>query len=110
MVDAKLIKELRDRTQAGFLECKKALIETEGNIEKAIDNLRERGIAKASKKAGRATGEGLIVSYIHGNGKIGVLLEINSETDFVAKNEDFSVLGKDICMQIAAMNPLYIDF
>ena len=108
-VDKKSIKELRDRTQAGFLECKKALIENNNNIEKSIDYLRERGIAKASKKAGRATSEGLIMSYIHGNGKIGVMIEINSETDFVAKNEKFNLLAKDICMQIAAMSPVYVQ-
>lgn len=102
------IKELRERTGAGLLDCKKALAENNGDLEKSVDFLREKGLAKASKKADRATKEGLIVSYIHANGKIGVLLELNCETDFVAKNTEFEALGKDICMQIAAANPLYL--
>ncbi|PJZ69213.1 translation elongation factor Ts [Leptospira perolatii] len=104
-----LIKELRDRTGAGLMDCKKALAENGNNIEKSMDWLREKGIAKAAKKAGRVTKEGRVVSYIHGDGKIGVLLELNSETDFVARNEAFETLGKEICMQIAAMSPLYVS-
>lgn len=92
-----------------MMDCKKALEENNADIEKAITWLREKGIAKAAKKAGRETKEGRVVSYIHGNGKIGVLVELNSETDFVSKNEDFEALGKEICMQIAAMNPLYLN-
>ncbi|MDI7225583.1 translation elongation factor Ts [Leptospira santarosai] len=108
-VTTDLIRELRERTSAGMMDCKKALEENNADIEKAITWLREKGIAKAAKKAGRETKEGRIVSYIHGNGKIGVLVELNSETDFVSKNEEFEVLGKEICMQIAAMNPLYLN-
>ena len=107
-VSTEQIKELRERTGAGLLDCKKALAENNGDLEKSANFLREKGLAKASKKADRATKEGLVVSYIHANGKIGVLLELNCETDFVAKNEDFEVLGKDICMQIAAASPLYL--
>ncbi len=107
-VSSEQIKELRERTGAGLLDCKKALIENHGDIEKSANFLREKGLAKASKKAERATKEGRIVSYLHSNGKIGVLLEINCETDFVAKNEEFEILGKEICMQVAASSPLYI--
>lgn len=95
-------------TQAGMLDCKKALEETSGDIEKAADYLREKGIVKAVKKMDRETKEGGIFSYIHHNGKIGVLVEINCETDFVAKNEKFKELGKNIAMHIAASNPLYV--
>lgn len=104
-----LIKELRDRTGAGLMDCKKALIENNNDLDKSADWLREKGIAKASKKAGRVTKEGRNISYIHGDGKIGVLLELNSETDFVARNEAFEALGKEICLQIAAMAPLYVS-
>jgi elongation factor Ts len=107
-VSSEQIKELRERTGAGLLDCKKALIENNGDLEKSTNFLREKGLAKASKKAERATKEGRIVSYLHSNGKIGVLLELNCETDFVAKNEEFEVLGKEICMQVAASSPLYI--
>jgi len=103
-----LVKELRERTGAGMMDCKKALQETNGNIEKAAEYMREKGIASAAKKAGRIASEGIVESYIHGNGKIGVLLEINCETDFVAKNEDFKQLAKDIAMQIAASKPEYV--
>ena len=102
------IKDLRERTGAGMLDCKKALVDNGGDIEKAVNFLREKGLAKAAKRSGKATKEGIIVSYIHGNGKIGVLLELNCETDFVAKNEEFEALGKEICLQIAALNPLYV--
>ncbi|TGN02349.1 translation elongation factor Ts [Leptospira dzoumogneensis] len=104
-----LIKELRDRTGAGLMDCKKALVENNNDLDKSADWLREKGIAKASKKAGRVTKEGRNISYIHGDGKIGVLLELNSETDFVARNEAFEALGKEICLQIAAMAPLYVS-
>ncbi len=102
------IKELREKTGAGVNDCKKALEETQGNIEKAIDYLREKGIASAAKKSIRTAKEGIIYSYIHSNEKLGVLLELNCETDFVARTEDFKELAKDIAMQIAAMNPSYI--
>lgn len=104
-----LIKELRDRTGAGLMDCKKALQENNNDLDKSADWLREKGIAKAAKKAGRVTKEGRTVSYIHGDGKIGVLLELNSETDFVSRNEAFEALGKEICLQIAAMAPLYVS-
>ncbi len=107
-ISTDLIKELRERTGAGMLDCKKALQETEGNMEKAMDFLREKGLAKAAKRGDKETKEGKVISYIHSNGKIGVLLELNCETDFVAKNEAFDELGKEICLQIAASSPLYI--
>jgi elongation factor Ts len=108
-VTSEMIKELREKTQAGVLDCKKALVECDGDIEKAADFLRKKGLAKATKKMGRTASEGIISSYIHSNSKIGVLLELNCETDFVAKNADFQELSKELCMQIAATNPLYID-
>lgn len=108
MVTAEMVKDLRERTGAGMMECKKVLTETDGNIEKAIELLRERGLAAAAKKAGRIAAEGLVESYIHGDGRIGVLLEVNSETDFVAKNDDFKIFVKDIAMQVAATSPLYV--
>lgn len=107
-ISASLVKELRETTGSGMLDCKKALVETEGNIEKAIDLLREKGLSKAAKKSGRIASEGLVDSYIHG-GRIGVLLEVNSETDFVAKTDEFKSFVKDIAMQIAATNPQYIS-
>ncbi len=103
-VTAALVKELRERTGAGMLDCKKALRETDGDIEKAAEMLRKKGLAKAAKKAGRATTEGRIATYVHG-GRIGVMVEVNCETDFVAKTEDFARFCNDIAMQIAAMNP-----
>jgi len=102
------IKELRERTGAGMLECKKALAENGDNVEKAIDWLRARGMAQAAKKASRSATEGIIEAYIHSNGKIGVLLEINCETDFVAMNDKFKALSRDIAMHIAAAAPLYL--
>jgi elongation factor Ts len=102
------IKELRERTGAGLLDCKKALVDNGDDIEKAFNYLREKGLAKAAKRAGKETGEGKIISYIHGPGKIGVLLELNCETDFVAGNSEFLDLGKELCLQIAAMSPLYV--
>lgn len=108
-ISAVAVKELRQRTGAGVMDCKKALLECAGNIDEAIDFLRKRGLARAAKKAGRATAEGLIGSYIHAGGKIGVLVELNCETDFVARTEDFQKLVKEISMHIAAMSPLYIS-
>ncbi|MBM7854421.1 elongation factor Ts [Desulfohalotomaculum tongense] len=107
-ISAKMVKELRERTGAGMMDCKKALQETNGDMDKAVDYLREKGLSKAAKKAGRVTAEGLVESYIHGNGRIGVLVEVNCETDFVAKNEEFKALVKDIAMQIAAAKPEYV--
>jgi len=107
-VNATMIKDLRERTGAGMADCKKALTEVAGDMEKAIDYLRAKGLAKAAKKAGREATEGAVVSYIHGGGRIGVLVEINCETDFVARNEDFVSFTKDIALQIAAMNPQFV--
>ncbi|TCS93167.1 translation elongation factor Ts [Hazenella coriacea] len=107
-ITAAMVKELREKTGAGMMDCKKALTETNGDMEKAIDFLREKGIASASKKAGRIAAEGLVESYIHAGGRIGVLVEVNCETDFVAKTDDFKAFVKDIAMQIAAMNPKYV--
>lgn len=107
-ISASLVKELRERTGAGMMDCKKALAETGGDIEKAADYLREKGLAAAAKKAGRIAAEGLVESYIHGAGRIGVLVEINCETDFVAKTEDFKALARDIAMQIAASKPEHV--
>ncbi|NPA58207.1 MAG: translation elongation factor Ts [Aquificae bacterium] len=108
-VDAKLVKTLREMTGAGILECKKALEETGGNLEEAVELLRKRGIAKAAKKAGRETKEGLIHAYIHAGGRVGVLLELNCETDFVARNETFKELANELALQIAAMKPQYVS-
>jgi len=102
------IKQLRERTGAGILDCKKALTEAEGDIDAAIDWLRAKGIANAAKKSGRIASEGLVVSYIHGGGKIGVLLEVNCETDFVAINDEFQSMCNDIAMHIAASAPEYV--
>lgn len=107
-ISASMVKELRDRTGAGMMDCKRALCESDGDIEKAIEILRERGQAKAAKKAGRLASEGIVDSYIHGGGRIGVMVEVNIETDFAARNEEFKAFVKDIAMQIAAMSPLYI--
>lgn len=107
-ISAGLVKELRERTGAGMLDCKKALEETNGDIEKAIDLLREKGLSKAAKKAGRIASEGIVEAYIHG-GRIGVLIEVNTETDFVAKNEEFRAFVKDMAMQVAASNPKYVS-
>jgi elongation factor Ts len=108
MITAEMVKELREKTGAGMMECKKALEASNGDMEKAILYLRERGMAAAQKKASRVAKEGLITSYIHAGGKIGVLVEINCETDFVARNDEFKELAKDIAMQIAAAKPLYV--
>jgi len=108
-ITAQMVKDLRDRTGAPFLDCKNALNDSDGDIEKALDLLKIKGVAKASKKASRETPEGFITSYIHAGGKIGVLLEINCETDFVARNEEFQQLSREIAMQIAAANPQYVN-
>ena len=108
MSSANQIKELRAMTGAGFLDCKKALENTQGDLDKAVDMLREKGLSAAAKKSGRITAEGAVGSYIHGNGKIGVMLELNCETDFVAKTDDFQNLVRDIAMHIAASNPKFI--
>jgi len=107
-VPANMVKELRERTGAGMMDCKKALAETGGNIEKAVDYLREKGLSAAAKKSGRIAAEGLVESYIHGAGRIGVLVEVNCETDFVAKTEEFKTFARDIAMQIAAARPEFV--
>lgn len=107
-ITAGMVKEVREKSGAGMLDCKKALVSSNGDIEKAIETLREKGLAAAAKKSGRIAAEGIVTSYIHG-GRIGVLLEINSETDFVAKNEEFQEFAKDIAMQIAASNPKFVS-
>jgi elongation factor Ts len=108
-VTAAMIKDLRERTGSGMSDCKKALVECDGDTEKAIEFLRKKGLAKAAKKAGRIAAEGLVTSYIHGGGRIGVLVEVNCETDFVARNDDFQTFTKDVAMQIAAMNAQYVS-
>ena len=108
-IDAKLVKTLRDRTGAGMMDCKKALVESDGDIDSAIDFLRKSGIAKAEKKGSRETKEGLVYSYIHSGGRLGVLVELNCETDFVAKTDGFIELAHNIAMQIAATNPVSLD-
>ena len=108
MVTAQQVKELRETTGAGMMDCKKALVETNGDMDKAVDFLREKGLAATNKKAGRVAAEGIVEAYIHMGGKIGVLVEINCETDFVAKNEGFKNFVKDVAMHIAAANPLYV--
>ena len=108
-IDAKTVKTLRERTGAGMMDCKKALMETGGDLEKAVDHLRKTGVAKAEKKGQRTTKEGLVFSYIHHGGKLGVLLELNCETDFVAKTEGFNDLAHNLAMQIAATNPSSIS-
>ena len=108
-IDAKLVMELRHKTGAGMMDCKKALLESNGSLENAIDHLRKTGITKAEKKGARQTKEGLIYSYIHAGSRLGVLLEINCETDFVGKTDGFSELAHNIAMQIAATNPLALN-
>ena len=107
-ISAELVKNLRSITGAGFVDCKNVLVETGGDLEKAVEALRKKGLAKAQKKANREAKEGLIYSYIHAGGRIGVLLEINCETDFVARTAEFQELAKNVAMHIAASNPLYI--
>lgn len=108
-VTTAMVKELRERTQAGMMDCKNALVANDGDMEKAIEYLREKGLAASAKKAGRVASEGMVDSYIHMGGKIGVLLEVNCETDFVAKTDAFKDLCHDLTLQIAASNPLYIS-
>ncbi|MFZ2040026.1 MAG: translation elongation factor Ts, partial [Desulfobacterales bacterium] len=105
-ITAQLVKELREKTGVGMMDCKKALAESGGDMEKAVEFLRKKGLATAQKRAGRATSEGIVQSYIHMGGKIGVLVEVNCESDFVAKNEDFQGFAKNIAMHIAATNPV----
>jgi elongation factor Ts len=109
MITADAVKELRERTGAGFMDCKNALVEAGGDIDKAIALLRERGLAAAAKKAGREASEGAISSYIHIGGKVGVLIEVNCETDFVARTDEFQKLVKDLAVQVAGMAPRYVD-
>ena len=108
MISVSAVKELRERTGSGMMDCKRALTESNGDMEKAIEILREKGLAAAAKKAGRIASEGIVDAYIHGGGRIGVLIEVNSETDFVARNEEFKQFVKDMAMQVAASNPLYV--
>ncbi len=107
-ISAKQVKELREKTGAGIMDCKRALAEKEGKIDDAVTFLREKGLAKAEKKAGRATAEGTVATYVHAGGKLGVMVEVKCETDFVAKTDEFQTLAKDIAMHIAAMNPLVV--
>lgn len=107
-VSSEQVRELREKTGAGMMDCKKALVEAKGDVEKAIVFLREKGLASAEKKSARATKEGVVSSYIHGNGRIGVMIEVNCETDFVARNEKFQSFVKDVAMHVAAMNPRYV--
>ena len=109
IISAQAVADLRAKTGAGLLDCQKALKEASGNVEEAITILRKKGAASADKKRERATKEGLIESYIHVGGKVGVLIEVNCETDFVARNEDFRAFVKDLCLQIAAASPLYVS-
>src|ERR1700740_3484587 len=108
-VNPTLVKQLRDKTNAGMMDCKRGLVELDGDLSKAEDILRKKGIASASKKASRATKEGVVASYIHLQGKVGVLVEVNCETDFVARNENFREFVKDITLHIAAAHPLYVS-
>ncbi len=107
-ISALLVKDLREKTGAGMMDCKKALTETSGDFEKAIEYLRKKGVAAAAKKAGRLTKEGAVTSYIHGEGKVGVLLEVNCETDFVARTEQFKQFVKDLAMHVAAKSPQWV--
>ena len=108
-ISAELVKELRDRTGAGFMDCKKALTEAGGDLDKASTILRERGLAAAARKSSREAREGLVSSYIHTGGRVGVLIEVNCETDFVARTDEFQKLVKDLAVQVAGLSPLYVD-
>ena len=108
-VSASMVKDLREKTGAGMMDCKKALAESAGNFEKAVDYLRQKGLATAARRAGKVASEGQIGSYVHAGGKIGVMVEVNCETDFVAKTDDFQAFAKDVAMHIAASSPLYIQ-
>ena len=107
-ITAQLVKELRERTGAPMMNCKQALVETDGDLDAAVDVLRKKGIASAAKKSGRATSEGVVTSYIHAGGKIGVLFELNCETDFVARTDEFQALARDLAMHIAAADPRFV--
>ncbi len=107
-ITSQMVKELRDKTNAGMMDCKRALGDTEGDMEKAVDLLRQKGLAVAAKRAGRATSEGFVATYIHGGGKLGVMVEVGCETDFVAKTDDFLGFAKDIAMHVAAVNPVAV--
>ena len=107
-IDASIVKDLRGRTGAGIMDCKEALLDSDGNVEKAVDFLRKKGITKAEKKAGREADQGVVLSYIHPGNRIGVLVEVNCETDFVAKTDGFQMFVKNVAMQIAATNPLSV--
>lgn len=108
-ITSQMVKELRDKTNAGMMDCKKALTETDGDMEKAVDLLRQKGLAVAAKRAGKATREGVIESYIHAGGKIGVIVEVGCETDFVAKTDAFKAFARDVAMHIAAINPVAVS-
>lgn len=109
MITAEMVKELRSLSGAGMMDCKKALVETEGDKDKALNLLREKGLAQAAKKAGRTASQGIIDSYIHLGCKVGVMVEVNCETDFVARNEEFKTFVRDLCLQVAATNPTYLS-
>lgn len=108
-ITSQMVKELRDKTNAGMMDCKKALGETDGDMEKAVDLLRQKGLAVAAKRADRATSEGVVDCYIHAGGKLGVMVEVGCETDFVAKTDDFKAFARDIAMHVAAVNPVAIS-
>ena len=108
-ISAELVKELRERTGAGFMDCKRALMESDGDLDKATIVLREKGLAAAAKKAGRDAREGLVSSYIHTGGRVGVLIEVNCETDFVARTDEFQKLVRDLAVQVAGLAPQYVD-
>ena len=108
-ITASAVKELRERTGAGMMDCKRALLESDGNVEKAVSLLRERGLAAAAKRAGRDAREGVVGSYIHPGGRVGVLIEVNCETDFVARTDEFQRLVRDLTIQVAGLAPLYVD-
>ena len=108
-ISATDVRDLREKTGAGMMDCKKALEENGGNFDKAVDWLRAKGLSKAAKKAGRVAAEGMVSSYIHAGGRIGVLLEVNSETDFVARNEEFQNFCRDVAMHVAALNPQFVQ-
>ncbi len=107
-ITSQMVKELRDKTNAGMMDCKRALGETEGDLEKAVDLLRQKGLAVAAKRADRATSEGVVECYIHAGGKIGVMVEVGCETDFVAKTDEFQAFAKDVAMHVAAVNPVSV--
>jgi len=108
-ITSQMVKELRDKTNAGMMDCKKALTETAGDMEKAVDLLRQKGLAVAAKRAGRETKEGVVETYIHAGGKLGVMVEVGCETDFVAKTDDFKAFAKNVAMHIAAANPVAVN-